>query len=206
MLKIIFTLADLLFPPSKEALLVRQIEKPILERLYRPKETGGIVSISSYQNISIQALITQNKFHFNKTAARILSQLLYRWLIEHYGTKNVILVPVPLSKERRLKRGHNQVETILSLLPAHHNFSIVPSLLQRVIDTPPQTSLTRAERLVNMTRAFTTDYAAMQKYKNTTIIIIDDVMTTGATVHAARATLAPHVPVHCTLHCVTLAH
>lgn len=97
------------------------------------------------------------------------------------------LVPVPLHWRRRWRRGYNQSAALCRGLATYMGASSHPSWLRRVRHTPQQTSrLTPAERKANVRDAFRVRPGA--PLAGRTILLVDDVMTTGATAsEAARA-------------------
>ena len=74
--------------------------------------------------------------------------------------------------------------------------------MKRVRDTRPQTELARNERISNMRKAFIIKQP--QQIVGKHIVLLDDVTTTGATLHAAKAALLLHHPASVT--CIALAH
>jgi ComF family protein len=103
-------------------------------------------------------------------------------------------VPVPLGKERRRERGFNQVEEIARRVAKELGITIDTALLERVRETASQVSLPRRAREENMRGAFSAAHPANPSY---TYIVLDDVITTGATLQAAidalRAAGAQHI-------------
>ena len=102
---------------------------------------------------------------------------------------NAYLVPVPLHGKRLKKRGYNQSRKIAEIL-AKQNPSIrgVLDLLARIKDTPTQTMLDRQNRVQNVKNAFAVKENALCD-KNAKLVLLDDVMTTGATLNECAKTL-----------------
>lgn len=97
-----------------------------------------------------------------------------------------IVLPVPLSRERLQERGFNQALLLARCLASHKSDAAV---LLRVVATAAQTQLTRAERLQNLHGAFMVDPLRRAAIEGRRVVVIDDVMTTGATLHAAADAL-----------------
>ncbi len=96
------------------------------------------------------------------------------------------LVPVPLHRIRKRERGYNQAEVIARSLGKELGIPVNTSLIKRVKKTTPQKCLNRQMRQNNLKRAFKID---QNDVKLDTIIIIDDIYTTGSTVDAMAAVL-----------------
>ncbi len=90
-----------------------------------------------------------------------------------------IIVPVPLHKKRYAERGFNQVDIITKVLNKHTGIS-VNNVLKRTRATKQQARLTKEERLQNMDNSFT----CTNKLEVSSILLVDDVYTTGATIDA----------------------
>lgn len=112
--------------------------------------------------------------------------------------RNALLCPVPLHKKRHGWRGFNQAEHFAHILSQNMkklwNFEIpVGQLLSRKINTPPQVDLPREKRLMNVVDAFEISQknldASLKK-----IILIDDIVTTGTTLHECAKVLKKYFP------------
>lgn len=185
-------LLTLIFPERRNAHTVAITEPSSLFALVAPVEytykSTSIESLLPYANPLVRTFIHEAKYHDNERAARILGTILSEYLTERtsdltaWHGKSVIIVPIPLSKKRYRERGYNQVERI-----ARYAGEIpVRSVLKRVRDTLPQTTLGKQARLKNMEGAFIAKEPLDAAY---TYIVLDDVTTTGATLHAAVTAL-----------------
>lgn len=110
----------------------------------------------------------------------------------------IVLVPIPLAPGRRRARGYNQSAVLAAALGARWG-AAVRDVLTRVRETPTQTALTPEKRLANVAGAFDVrrDACGMRhesplhaalRTPHATLVLVDDVFTTGATLaEAARA-------------------
>lgn len=193
------TFLDALFPPNEEALTVRALEEDTVSLLFAPRLVSGVSALARFSDKRIRALIHEAKFHRNERALALLSHLVERYLDEHPDAFDCI-VPVPLSPKRLRERGHNQVVGVLRAKPLP--IPILPGALTRSRHTSPQTELGRKERLRNIIGAFTIGEPHLVAGKR--VLLLDDVITTGATLAAAHEALLTAHPVSVT--CVALAH
>ena len=204
MLTIVHKLLDFIFPPRATERCVRALSSEQVHARLTPGTYESTRYLLPYQHELIRSLIQENKYYGNERAAKLLAEVLALWLKQH-TQGNTVLIPIPLSAARKKARGYNQVERILQRLPVTTNTTIAAGLIARTKNTPPQTTLQKQERLNNMKGAFA--YREDRSLaENSTFIIIDDVVTTGATLVAARAALAPHLPPTTKIICLALAH
>lgn len=99
------------------------------------------------------------------------------------------LVPVPLSRQRRRERGFNQSELIARALAKLWQVPVWPSALERQSSTRSQTQLTPGERLGNVAGAFSVPAAQRAALRGAHLVLVDDVVTTGATLRASASAL-----------------
>ncbi|MBA4548187.1 ComF family protein [Thermoactinomyces intermedius] len=109
---------------------------------------------------------------------------------EHYGRKAVsVITYVPMHGERQKQRGFNQAER-LALTIGKKLWIPVRPLLKRVKETTPQSRRTRRERLHSINGVFQlADQRQAEKGRKRSVLIVDDVYTTGATVRECAKVL-----------------
>ena len=100
-----------------------------------------------------------------------------------------LLVPVPLSRTRLWQRRFNQAALLAAALSREARIRFDPLLLERSRHTASQVGLTREQRKDNVSGAFRVDTARRGDLKGRNVVLIDDVITTGATVEAAARVL-----------------
>lgn len=99
-----------------------------------------------------------------------------------------VIVPVPLSRWRLLWRQFNQAAVLARELSRHTDIAMDPLLLTRARTTRSQVGLTRDQRRRNVAGAFAVTRGARRRLAGKNVLLVDDVVTTGATVEAcARA-------------------
>jgi ComF family protein len=141
------------------------------------------VSFGEYAG-ALRGLIHLLKYDRVLSAAPVLGRLLAEAIGQLQGGGEdfwPLIVPVPLHASKRGERGFNQAELIARAAKKRlpERFEIADGLLKRERPTHSQVGLTREERVANMRGAFrVTD----QRVKGRTVIVVDDVMTTGTSV------------------------
>jgi ComF family protein len=98
------------------------------------------------------------------------------------------IAPVPLHPRRYRSRGFNQAEIIANQLGDHLGKPVLASLV-RVRNTSPQVELSADERVQNLREAFAANDALLEHIEGSRVLLVDDVMTTGATIAAAAKAL-----------------
>lgn len=100
-----------------------------------------------------------------------------------------VIIPVPLHRFRLISRRYNQSAELCHALSRETGLPHNPNLLARTRPTPTQSRLTRPERERNVRGAFALRPDARRSLQGRRIVLVDDVMTTGATVTACCKTL-----------------
>ncbi len=133
------------------------------------------------------ALIAQYKFNGQAGWARAFATLMRSapWIEPALDDADLVLA-MPLSRERLVERGFNQALLLArQLAPGKTD----PSLLLRVKHTSAQAALDRDARLANVKGAFALDPTRASQVRGRRIVVIDDVMTSGASIFSAAQTL-----------------
>lgn len=140
-------------------------------------------------------LIADFKFHAQCGLVRSFATLMHAtpWVEPTLDAADLVL-PMPLYPQRLSERGYNQALLLARAMCAGKTRADV---LLRIQDTPAQHTLKRQQRLSALDHAFAVDPLLAQLVKGVRIVLVDDVMTTGASLHAAarvlRAAGASHI-------------
>lgn len=127
------------------------------------------------------------KFHEDTARAKTMATLMRSspWVEPALDSADVV-IPMPLSIQRLQERGFNQT---LLLARALCQPKVQAGLLLRIKDTPPQSTLTRKERLDSVKNAYAVDPLMHGYLKDKRVVLVDDVMTSGASLAAATGAL-----------------
>jgi ComF family protein len=132
-----------------------------------------------------QKLMHSFKYSQKKEIGLVLGQLLGAELKKHWEDLPDIIVPVPLHPKKLKKRGYNQSEWIARGLSLTLQAPVDNEILIRTIANPTQTRKGRFDRWKNVASIF----AINKTVANRHILLVDDVITTGATLEACAQTL-----------------
>lgn len=173
------------------------------ESLKIGRELPHSIVLFEYGSPIVKKAVWEIKFRGNGRIARLVAALLYGELLEKLSEEKVfsgalsekrpLLVPVPVSARRRRERGWNQCEIIageLAKLDGGDNFELRTDILVKNKNTADQVGKGRFERLKNLENAFAVKDA--KALEGRLVILLDDVITTGATMEEAGRTLAAH--------------
>lgn len=99
------------------------------------------------------------------------------------------VIPVPLHKERLEERGYNQSEILARCLSETMKVELAPGILKRTKSTRQQAKLSVEERRVNVRDAFAVDSDCGRNLSGKKVLLVDDIVTTGATIFEAARPL-----------------
>lgn len=206
MLKAISTITDFLYPrsclvcgrsdfwlcPACESCLAIQKKltcvycgKPSINGLTHPScaapknRLDGLLASGHYSQL--ESIIHSMKYGLVSSLSEPLGELMIRAVlsngVEDIVTKSLI-VPVPLHPRRLRERGFNQSVLLAQRLGGYFRSEVSP-VLRRIRDKKPQATLTREQRLSNQKDVY--DMTSGSDVKNKSVLLIDDVATTAAT-------------------------
>jgi ComF family protein len=142
----------------------------------------------------LDLLLTKLKFGHSLAAGRVLTELWIAALRQALdggaiGALPAAIVPVPLHAARLRERGYNQALELARPLAREFGIALAPALLRRTRPTAAQSDLDAVARRKNLHGAFAVDHAALVASAASHVVLLDDVMTTGATLREAAHTL-----------------
>ena len=181
------------------------IERPFCEKLGIPFTYDPGPGIYSMQAISDPPAyararaavryddIARSMVHALKYGDRLdLAPVMARWMARA-GTDLLadadVVVPVPLHWRRIWARRFNQSSMLATILAATRQLPVSHTALKRVKATPQQVGLSKAERAANVQGAFRVDPAGKAEIARRHVLLVDDVLTSGATVDTCSRAL-----------------
>ena len=195
---LISNLFDFLYPKDTSVISLESLKpEELLTKLTPAKSlSNDTFAIWNYADEKVRTIIWEIKYRRNEVLLKNVGQVLYDTVssevLERMVTENFVrplLLPIPISKRRRLERGYNQTELfckVMKKIDTENLFEYSPNALRRVIHTESQArTKNKKERITNMQNTI----EANESTKDRNIILIDDVTTTGATLGDARRAL-----------------
>jgi predicted amidophosphoribosyltransferase len=204
-MKFLELLLNLLFPLQSRQQIVHTATQ---EKLRAHLSLGSLILngtqiefLLPYREPLVQSLVTAAKFEASRRAQKLLGEILAEYLYKRYSARDpfakartYVIIPLPLGKKRLRERGYNQVTKVatfaLQKLGPESGFTLNTKILLRPRETKPQTSLKRGDRLRNIQGALAVNLSLEAPLDPDTLyILLDDVLTTGATLLAAHSAL-----------------
>jgi len=154
-----------------------------------------LIIAATFEDKILKKIIHKFKYNFIENLAYPLSEILVQkildlkdkkgdpnWVSVFWDTKP-LLMPVPLHQKRERWRGFNQAERLGLNIANRLGLEFKNDLLTRVKNTKPQAKFNKQKRLKNIKGAFGINSALSDQIKNTNILLVDDVFTTGITMN-----------------------
>ena len=154
-------------------------------RLLRRSHAAAVVTPLAYER-EVVWLINQQKHRSGRVASRVLAELLADSIAAAYAEQPLPsrVIPVPLHWYRELRRGVNQSEVLAHWLSKRLPIKVHTNWVRRNRMTHKQSLLGHAERQANVAQAFSATRAGRRQIPGRSIALLDDVLTTGATLGA----------------------
>jgi ComF family protein len=184
---------------------LRFIERPFCERLGTPFAVDLGVPLLSPAAIADPPVYARARAvaRYDDTARRLVHRLKYSDRLDlvralggamaragaELAAEADVIVPVPLHRLRLWRRRFNQANELARVVADTHAKPCEPFLLARVKRTRSQVGLTRAQRGDNLQGAFRVPTDARARLAGKRVLLVDDVVTTGATANAASRAL-----------------
>lgn len=200
MKEIVDNILNLIYPPvcgfcnkiCKES-LCKKCEIKIKEyeinsiRKVKDKYFDELLCLFKYENFIRNTLIEykfQNKAYLYKTLSKIiLNNEKICGFLKNYD----IIIPVPISKRRKQKRGYNQSYLIAKEIAKFTNLKCQNKCLVKIKDTLEQSKLNKNQRRTNLQGAY--EVINKEELINKNVLLLDDIYTTGNTVNECAKTL-----------------
>jgi competence protein ComFC len=191
-------LINSIFPLRKDFDIVKNLNEEKINSLPKANsiQISWIHPLFSYRDNKVRAIIWELKYKENTLPLEFLGRLLYEEIIAVISDiilfdsdAEFILLPIPITDDRKVERGYNQSEYIAKSIlenDLEHTLLYAPQWFYKIKETPRQShSQSKQERVENLADSFEADERVGSKY----VILVDDVVTTGSTLEEAKKTL-----------------
>jgi len=165
----------------------------IYSNIFKLDPRFNLMAIGSYEDTALRELIHYFKYHGFLNVKIPLEKVIIKWLKVNPALAarllhpHSLITPIPLHKKRLRERGFNQAEIISTILAKHLHLPLERNLLERTRDTKSQMKIKnpreRETNVKNSIRLKDEGKAALSQYQS--IILVDDIYTSGATVKDA---------------------
>jgi ComF family protein len=188
-------LASFVAPPEPCCSLCGQSILPVgaeVSQLCPTCQNGGFafdraMNFAAYDGAAVRALLLLKSKPILPLAKWFADRLVEKVRRSEADFGDAIVVPVPLHRRRQRERGYNQADLIARPLARRLNLTYRPILLARTRPRPDKHLLTVDERWESVRGAFATQKGT--RVDNLRVLLVDDVMTTGATLDACARVL-----------------
>ncbi|MFN2267852.1 MAG: ComF family protein [Desulfonatronovibrio sp.] len=143
----------------------------------KPVFWNAIAFYAVYQGL-LRDMIIRYKFNADLGLGSVLGSLLYEAASKHHYEYMDWIIPVPLHYRRLQSRGFNQSLELSRILGKKTKLPVLKDALVKIRHTPPQSSMGRKSRLKSLKGVF---QVRTDIVRNSGIILVDDIMTTGST-------------------------
>lgn len=192
-------LFDLILPPRTNFAIVKKLDESSINDLPSApyvEDMDWIHPLFHYKDKKVKAIIWELKYRENTLPLEHIGRLLFDEItavisdiLLFNNDASFLLIPIPITNERRSERGYNQSELIAKAVLENDPTRILlyaPQWFTKIKETQRQShSESRADRIKNLVGCFEADPRVAGKC----VILIDDVVTTGSTLSEARRTL-----------------
>jgi ComF family protein len=165
-----------------------EIENPFYQKIKGRIPVKYVMTLFKFVKSSkVQQILHALKYKNKPELGRMLGQLYGQDLLATHHGEFDLIIPVPLHKSRRRSRGYNQSDEFGKGLAEVLQIPCDDTLVKRIMKTATQTQKTRLNRWENVEQVFKAE--ASEQISNKRILLVDDVVTTGATLEACGQVL-----------------